>query len=162
MSWASDLWSRLSGRRPAPFSPGDQLVCGGETWTVSAVITERGGGREWPTVGLTRGSQTAWITVDGDDVVRYEPLPDARLGADERLTWNGRTYAASDRGSYTVTGVAGATEAAVGDRATYVTLTNEQDAERWISVEQWEGGPTEVSVARPWTIDRVIVQPGRS
>ena len=137
-------------------------MCGGETWTVSAVITEQGGGREWPTVGLTRGSQTLWITVDGDDVVRYEPLPDVRVGADERATWNGRTYAVSERGSYTVTGVAGATEAAVGDRASYLMLTNEQDAEHWISVEQWDGGPTEVSVARPWQIDRVIEQPGRS
>ena len=161
MSWASDLWSRLSGRRPTTFRPGDQLVCGGEMWTVSAVITEQGSGREWPTVGLTRGAQTIWITVDGDDVVRYEPLPDARLGADEQLTWNGRTYAVSDRGSYTVTAVAGATEASVGDRATYLTLTNAQDAEHWISVERWEGGPTEVSAARPWRIDQTV-QPGRS
>jgi len=131
-------------------------------WTVSAVITERGGGREWPTVGLTRGSQTVWITVDGDDVVRYEPLPGVQIGAEERLTWNGRTYGVSDRGSYTVTAVAGDTEAAIGDRAAYLTLTNDQDAEHWISVEQWDGGPTEISVARPWQIDRVIVPPGRS
>ena len=144
-----------------PFSPGDQLVCSGETWTVSAVITEQAGGREWPTVGLTRDAQTIWITVDGDDVVRYEPLPDARLGADESLTWNGRTYTAGERGSYTVTSVSGATEATVGDRATYLTLTNAQDAGHWISVEQWEGGATEVSVARPWRIDQ-IMPPGRS
>jgi len=107
VSWTSDLWSRLSGHRPSPFSPGDQLIGGGDTWTVTAVITERGGGREWPTVGLTRGSQTLWITVDGDDVVRYEPLPGVQIGADERITWNGRTYGVSDRGSYTVTAVAG-------------------------------------------------------
>jgi hypothetical protein len=162
MSWASDLWSRLSGRRSTPFVPGDQLVCGGEMWAVSAVITERGAGREWPTVGLTRGAQTIWITVDGEDVTRYEPLPGVSVGADDRVTWNGRTYGVTDRGSYTVTSVAGDTEAAVGDRATYMTLTNEQDTNTWISVEQWDGGPTEVSVARPWKIDRVIVQPGRS
>ena len=162
MTWASDLWSRLSGRRPAPFSPGDQLVCGGETWTVSAVITERGGDREWPTVGLTRGSQTLWITIEGDDVTRFEPLPDVRIGADERVAWNGRTYTVTDRGSYQVIAVAGDTEATVGDRATYLTLTSEQDDERWISVERWEGGPTEVSLALPWQIDQVIPQPGRS
>jgi len=61
-----------------------------------------------------------------------------------------------------VTAVAGDTEAAIGDRAAYLTLTNDQDAEHWISVEQWDGGPTEVSVARPWRIDRVIAPPGRS
>ena len=160
MSWASGLWGRLGGARPTPFSPGDQVVRDGETWTVSAVITERGGGREWPTIQLTRGALSIWITVDGDDVVRFEPLPDVRLGADDRLAWNGRTYTVTARGTYAVTGVAGATEAAVGDRASYLTLTN-PESEEWISVERWEGGATEVSVARPWRIDRVV-QPGRA
>ena len=27
-------------------------------------------------LGLTRGTETLWITVDGDDVSRFEPLPD--------------------------------------------------------------------------------------
>src|SRR5207248_1401794 len=93
MTWASELWARFGGARP--ISPGDQLVCDGDTWTVSAVITERGGGREWPTIGLTRGTETLWITVDGDDVSRFEPLPDVRVGADDRLTWNGRIYTVS-------------------------------------------------------------------
>jgi hypothetical protein len=161
VSWVSGLWSLLGGRRPAPFNPGDQLVCGGETWTVSAVLTEQGGGREWPTLGLTRGTQTVWITIDGDDVVRYAPLPDAQLGDDERVTWNGRTYTVSERGSYTVTGVAGDTEASVGDRASYLTLTNAQDTEHSLSVERWEGGSTDVSVASAWRIDR-IMRPGQS
>ena len=107
------------------------------------------------------GTQTVWITVDGDDVVRYEPLADAQLGDDERVTWNGRAYTVSERGSYAVTGVAGDTEASVGDRATYLTLTNAQDAEHWLSVERWEGGPTDVSVASAWRIDR-IMRPGQS
>lgn len=161
VSFASDLWSRLSGRRPTPFRPGDQLICGGETWTVSAVITERGGGRQWPTVGLTRGAATVWITVDGDDVTRFEPLPDVRMDAEDRLTWKGRTYTVTARGTYTVTDVAGTTEAAVGDRASFLTLTNPEESEHWISVERWEGGATEVSLACPWRIDQVV-QPGRS
>lgn len=141
--------------RASSLRPGDQVVCDGETWAVSAVINERGGGRQWPTIGLTRGAETTWITVDGEDVVRFERLPGLRV-EDDALTWNGRTYTATARGTYAVTGVAGATEAAVGDRASYVTLTNPDDPDQWISVERWEGGATEVSVARPWVIDRVV------
>jgi len=162
LSWLSDLWSRLGGRRSSPILPGDQLVCGGEMWPVTAVILQRGSGREWSAIGLTRGSQTIWITVDGEDVTRYEPLPGVQVGVDERVTWNGRTYTVTDRGSYEVVGVDGNTQANIGDRANYMTLTNDDDAERWISVEQWEGGATEVSVARAWQIDRVIEQPGRA
>lgn len=128
---------------------------------MSAVLTEQGGKREWLTVSLTRGTQTVWITVDGDDVVRYEPLTDAQLGDDKRVTWSGRTYTVNERGSYTVTGVAGSTEASVGDRATYLTLTNAQDPEHWLSVERWDGGPTDVSVASAWRIERVM-RPGQS
>ena len=59
-------------------------------------------------------------------------------------------------------GVAGEVSATVGDRAEYLTLTSSEDPQGWISVEQWEGGTTEVSVGRPWRIDRVTHVPAPS
>ena len=56
---------------------------------MSAVLTERGGGRQWPTVGLTRGAATVWITVDGDEVPRFEPLP-KRWIVERTLAWISR------------------------------------------------------------------------
>jgi hypothetical protein len=141
------------------FRPGDQIVTDGVTWHVSATIVERGGGRQWWVLALDRGTEIMWVSVDGDDVTRYEALPNRRV-VDDALDWGGRTFTASARGTYAVTEVAGDTEAVVGDRASYLTLTND-DAEEWISVEHWEGGATEISVARPWRIDQVV-QPGRS
>ena len=140
------------------FRPGDHIITDGTRWTVAAVIAQRGGGRQWSALSLVAGAQKMWITVDGDEVTRYEALPGARV-TDEQIDWGGQTFAVTARGTYGITEVAGDTEATVGDRASYLTLTND-DAEEWISVEHWEGGATEVSVARPWRIDQVV--PGRS
>jgi hypothetical protein len=158
VSWASLLRS-LFGGAAAPWRLGDQVWYGTDAWTVRAVLAERGGGRQWPTLRLERGSETAWVTVDGDQVVRYDSLPDVRVAADGRVIWNGRAYTCTERGSYTVAGVAGEANAAVGDRAEYQTLTSADDPERWLSVERWEGGSTEVSAARPWRIDRTTPSP---
>lgn len=157
MSW---LWSLLGGRAATPWRPGDQLWCRGDAWTVTAVIVERSGRREWPTLRLTRGSDATWITIDDDEVARYDPLRDVRVTDEGRAIWNGRTYACTDQGGYTVVSVAGDVTAAVGDRAEYQTLTCADDSERWISVERWEGGATEMSAACVWQIDRVIHAPG--
>jgi hypothetical protein len=132
---------------------------GTDAWTVRAIVVERGGGRQWPTLRLERGSETTWVTIDGDTVARYDPLPDVRVDTDGRAVWKGRPYTCTDRGSYTVVGVAGAVTAAVGDRAEYLTLTSPDDPQGWISVERWEGGVTEVSAAHSWRIDRVAHGP---
>lgn len=158
MTWASLLRS-LFGSGAPDWRPGDQVSSGGDAWTVRAVLIERGGGRQWPTLRIERGSEAAWITIDGDQVVRYDPLPDVRADAEGRAVWNGRTYTCSDRGSYMVVGVAGDVNAAPGDNAEYMTLTSADDSERWLSVERWEGGSAEVSAARPWRIDKVMRGP---
>jgi hypothetical protein len=155
VSWSLLLRSLLGVGAP-PWRLGEQVWDGTDAWTVRAVLTERGGGRRWPTLRLERGSEIAWVTVDGDQVVRYDPLADVRVGTDGRAIWNGRAYTCTDRGSYIVVGVAGEVSAAVGDRAEYQTLTSADDPERWISVEQWQGGSTEVSAARSWRIARTM------
>jgi len=126
---------------------------------VRAVLVEGDGRHEWPTLRLERGAETTWITIDGDDVVRYDPLPGVRVEESGRAIWNGRTFTTSDRGSYAVVRVAGDVSAAIGDRATYQTLTSDDGQEPWISVEHWEGGGSEVSSARSWRIDRVLHAP---
>jgi len=160
---ASDLVSWLQrlfgGGQSTAWQPGDQVWCGGDAWLVRAVLIERDGRHQWPTLRLERGAETAWITVDGDDVVRYDALPDVRVDDGEHAVWNGRTFTCSDRGSYTVVRVAGDVGATVGDRATYRTLAADDGQEPWISVEDWEGGSREVSVARSWRIDRVLHAP---
>lgn len=158
MSWTSLLRSLFGSAAPL-WRPGDQVWYGTDAWTVRAVLTERGGGRQWPTLRIERGSETAWLTIDGDQAVRYDALRDVRLDADGRAVWNGRSYTCTDRGSYVVVGVAGEVNAAAGDRAEYLTLTNADDPQRWISVERWEGGSTEVSAASPWRVDRVVHGP---
>ena len=158
VSWASLLRSLFGGAAPT-WRPGDQVWYGTDAWTIRAVLIESGGRRQWPTLQIECGSETAWMSVEGDQVVRYDPLPDVRVDADGRASWNGHTYTCTDRGSYAVVSVAGEVNAAVGDSAEYTTLTSADDPERWISVERWEGGPTEVSAARPWRIDRVAHSP---
>lgn len=150
MSLGSWLRSLLGGGEAARWRVGDQLPIGDATWTVAALLVERGGGREWVSVRLAQGRESVWATIDGGDVVRYDPLPGVTVGDGDRVLWDGRTYACSERGRYTVVSVAGDVDAAPGDRAEYLTLTSAADAERWISVERWENGSTEVSLARPW------------
>jgi hypothetical protein len=149
----------LFGGAASTWTPGDQVWYGTDAWTVRAVLRERGSGREWATLRIERGAETAWITPDGDTVVRYDPLPGVRPDAQDRVAWNGRTYACTERGDYAVVGVVGEVNAGVGDRARYMTLTSADDPERWLSVESWEGGAVEVSAARPWRIDRVARGP---
>jgi hypothetical protein len=155
MGW---LRSWFGGREITPWQLGDELWCVGERWTVTAVLVERSGRREWPTLRLERGAEATWITIDADKVIRYEPLADVQVN-NGQASWNGRTYTRTDGGSYIVGSIAGKVKAAVGDRAEYETLTSADDAERWISVERWDGGAIEVSVARSWSIDRVVHAP---
>jgi len=126
------------------------------------VLVESGGGRQWPTLRLERGSEMFWISIDGEAVSRYDPLPGVQVDPNRGTVWNGRSYVCTDRGSYAVVSVAGEVNASVGDRAEYLTLTSSEDPQGWISVEQWEGGTTEVSVGRPWRIDRVTHVPAPS
>ena len=156
VSWLQRLFG---GGESEAWQPGDQLWCGGDAWVVRAVLIERDARRQWPTLRLERGAETAWVTIDGDDVVRYDPLPGVSVDDGGRAAWNGRTFACSDRGSYTVVRVAGDVTAAIGDRATYQTLEADDGQEPWISVEDWEGGGREVSLARSWRVDRVLHAP---
>ena len=163
MSWLGRLLSGgfLSPRRPSPdqLAPGNEVRSGEDLWRVTAVLVYRTGADEWPALKLVRGPETIWAGLEASGGVRYDPLPSVDVSEDGRARWDGRVYALADAGEATVTRAVGDVDAAVGARVRYQTLTSDGDPDRWLSVERWDGGYTEVSAARAWRIDR-IVRPG--
>lgn len=163
--WLDRLFAlTFSGaRRPGAdeLAPGDEVRSGSDVWRVTAVLAYRSGGDEWPSLKLVRGGETIWLGLEGSRTVRYDPLPGVEVSADGHARWEGRLYSQTDAADAIVTRAAGDVEAAPGDRFRYQTLTSPDAADRWISVEHWTGGATEVSAARPWRIDRIARPGGR-
>lgn len=157
MSWLTRLFGG-GGAPDAGWNIGDEVRAEGESWKVTATVGYTGGASGWRTYKLARGSRTIWVTVAGDDVTRYDSLPDVQV-QDGRATWNGRTFERSEHGTLTITDATGHVDGAAGDRAEYETLVCAADDSRWISVERWIGGRTEVSAGRAWRVERVV--PGR-
>jgi hypothetical protein len=153
--WLARLFSLGTRDVERPYHLGDEIWAAGEAWNVTAVVSYASGTERWLTFKLTRGFSSAWITANGNEVTRYDPLPDVRVD-EGRAVWNGRTYERSERGTLTITDVSGDVEGARGDRAEYETLRCPQDDSRWISVERWIGGRSEVSAGRRWHIERVV------
>jgi len=136
-------------------TPGDEVLGDGEPWTVKAIIVYRMQDNEWPSVRLDRGDATVWVSYEEDTLVRYDPGPDLHLGKDGTVVWQGREYRTEDAGTATVARVIGPVDVAPGARVGYHTLTSPEDTDRWLSVESWDSGWVEISIGRPWTIQRV-------
>jgi hypothetical protein len=160
MRWLARLLSscRLAASRPSAseLAPGDRVWSGADVWQVTAVLVYRAGDDEWPVLKLIRGPQTVWLGFERTGAVRYDPLPGVDAGHDGLVRWEGRIWGPADDGTATITRAVGDVEAAPGDRLRWQTLTSDSVRDHWLSIERWEGGPTEVSTARQWRVDRIV------
>lgn len=161
MGWLDRFPGRKRAGDPqalARVTPLDQVEAGGETWTVTAVLSYRDASSEWPVVKIERGADAAWIALEDGQIVRYDHL-DLPVGPDGRASWNGRTYARAEMGTARVSRVVGTAEVAVGDTLSYQVLRSDADSRAWLSVEAWPSGFVEVSVGRFWPVDRIVERP---
>ncbi len=158
MGWLDRFPGRKSASDPhalAKVLPSDQVEAGGETWSVTAVLSYRDATSEWPVVKIERGADAAWIALEDGKIVRYDHL-DLPVGPDGRASWNGRLYARAEMGTATVSRVVGPVDVAVGDTLSYQVLRSDTDPRGWLSVEAWPSGFVDVSVGRFWPVDRIV------
>jgi hypothetical protein len=153
------LGSRTSDPSPSfdSLQPGDEVWSGGQPWQVTAVLTYKNADGAWPVVRIQQALTTAWTSVEDDRPVRYDHL-DLHVGGDGRAVWNGRTYTRQEIGTASIERVLGDVDARPGDTLSYQVLRSPDDAQAWISVETWAGGYVEVSVGRPWPVDKLVAQ----
>ncbi len=162
MGWLSRLIGRGSPGDPdalARAAPGDEIEAGGATWKVTAVLVYKDASSQWPVVKIERGVESAWLSLEEGKVIRYDHL-DLPVGPDGQAQWNGRPYRRAEVGTATIASVAGNVDAAAGDHLSYQVLRSDSDPGSWLSVETWDGGFVEVSVGRPWQVDRIVSNTG--
>ncbi|HYB43959.1 MAG TPA: DUF4178 domain-containing protein [Candidatus Methylomirabilis sp.] len=135
--------------------PGDEVVAGGEAWKVTAVLFYQSSDAEWPAVKLARGTATTWAALEGERVIRYDPVS-TQVDAEGRARWNGHTYTRDEMGSASIDRVLGDVDVRPGATLTYQVLRSADDPQSWISVESWTGGYVEISAGREWVVDRVL------
>jgi len=163
MGWLNRFFGRNPATDPAAFSqlrPGDQVCSGDDAWKVTGVLFYRSAEAEWPAVKLERGQATTWAALEGDEVVRYDPVT-LQVDADGHAQWNGRTYTRDEVGTATIERVLGDVDVHPGDTLGYQVLRCAADPQAWISVECWAGGYVEISVGRHWAVDRIVSTEGR-
>jgi hypothetical protein len=162
VGWLGRLIGRGSPADPdalARVEPGDEIEAGGATWNVTAVLVYKDTSSQWPVVKIERGVESAWLSLEEGQVIRYDHL-DLPVSADGQAQWNGRAYRRAEVGAATIARVAGNVDAAPGDHLSYLVLRSENDPGNWLSVETWDSGFVEVSVGRPWPVDRIVSKAG--
>ena len=158
MGWLSRLTGRGSQDDPdalARIVPGDEIEAAGTTWKATAVLVYKDISSQWPVVKIERGVESAWLSLEEGQVIRYDRL-DLPVSADGRAQWNGRPYRRAEVGTASIASVAGNADVAVGDHLSYQVLRSESDSGNWLSVETWDSGFVEVSAGRPWAVDRFV------
>jgi Domain of unknown function (DUF4178) len=158
MGWLNRFLPRRPAGGPPDFSrlePGSVVWSGGEAWTVTAVLVYRSADAEWPAAKLEREGATTWAALEGDRLVRYDPLT-VQVDADGQAGWNGRRYTRDEVGTATIERAAGDVDARAGDTVSYQVLRCAEEPTTWISVESWAGGYVEISVGRDWPVDRIV------
>jgi uncharacterized protein DUF4178 len=138
-------------------APGDEIWSGGQPWQVTAVLIYKNADGEWPVVHVRQALTQAWVSVEDDQPVRYDHL-DLHVQADGKAVWNGRTYSRQEVGTATISRVLGDVDARPGDTLSYEVLRCPDDSHAWISVEMWAGGYVEVSVGRPWAVEKLVTK----
>jgi hypothetical protein len=77
MGWLNKFFGRNAAGALAAFArlqPGDEVRSGDETWTVRAMLFYRSAEDAWPAVKLERGQTITLAVLEGDHVVRYDPV----------------------------------------------------------------------------------------
>lgn len=138
---------------------GDEIWSNSQPWQVTAMLTYTNAEGEWPVVRIQQALTTAWVSIEEDQPVRYDHL-DLHVEPDGRTIWNGRTYERQEVGTATISRVVGDVDARPGDTLSYEVLRCAGDSRAWISVEVWAGGYVEVSVGRPWPIEKLVAKRG--
>jgi hypothetical protein len=158
VGWLNKFTGRNAAGAVADFSrlkPGDEVRSGDETWRVSAVLFYRSGEDEWPAAKLERGQVVTWAVLEGDHVVRYDPVA-AQIDAQGRARWNGHVYARDEVGTAVIDRVVGEVDVQAGDTLSYQVLRSADDPGGWMSVECWASGFVEISMGRLWSVDGIV------
>jgi len=158
MGWLNKFSGRNAAGIISAFSrlqPGDEVRSGDETWKVTAVLVYRSGDERWPAAKLARGQAVTWAVLEGDHVVRYDPVT-AQVDAEGRARWNGRVYTREAVGTAVIDRAVGDVDVHAGDTLSYQVLCCPDDPGAWISVEYWVSSYVEVSVGRNWSVDEVV------
>src|SRR6266481_3465834 len=122
--------------------------------------------RALPSPAVAKGDGLGWLNrLLGARASDPSPSFDALQPGDE--VWSGgqpwqvtavRTYKRQEVGTASIERVLDDVDARPGDTLSYQVLRSPDDAEAWISVETWAGGFVEVSVGRPWPVDKLVAQ----